>query len=789
MSVINIKDIAGSAMKGVEDYYKERENGGILPTTVPSTPNQMYADWVKTHGVDADKQHAETMSALRQTYDRSVAGYGATAESLRQMGLTSSGLTGIYNQMANVNYRQGMDAANAQKAQTEAANKSAFETYKQGVQSNLTSHASANTGATVDELTQIAINLYGYDPISAAELAQRVYNATNGMRERDLANEKTANLNAAKQFANKHLEAYDTLPASYLMSQFGISAEEANQIVTNEYTVRGMEVPEGMLANADGTMTGGTPAQTNQPSQDIIEDYNKLFEKDINGESIARDFSHAIDILKSKGVYSDADIKSLEGYVAEQDALAKKEWESTLGEIKDSFLPLIDEAFKDGDIEGIMNRLAASDNQSLQNIYKGLRNIDTTTVEGREELLNAIMSFAQNSGDTDLINTIGNKIIENQMWSYRSDAESGEAQGFNVLETLTNIANGAYSDGSKDAIDEQVKMFFDAGVLGLDEGSVYVTRSSAGSRPNVIGMTLNVGGRKIDAKIDVHSSSPYSESLKRSMPDAKSGEFATVEDESGRHLYINADGKWYWLKKEDATALGDGVVSNAFDVFVESTGGDDISDEDWEKVWEAFVVKNDLTDAVTSGGAFLDNFSFNLDEDDGKDGDLDDFFLNLNVDGKNKKVEVQVPISTSRSKEAKEISNGFDSLLGLDYKEDMVAVKTSSNSYALYLRANGRWIELPKKGATGFFDGMSDSEWESVYDELCKKYDITSVISEKYPADPDAKRHGEDKWESSFGKFVAEASKKPTTMKPSLGDSLYAGVKAAYVAMQKAKNK
>ena len=43
-------------------------------------------------------------------------------------------------------------------------------------------------------------------------------------------------------------------------------------------------------------------------------------------------------------------------------------------------------------------------------------------------------------------------------------------------------------------------------------------------------------------------------------------------DKEGRHLSVKVNGKWYWLKKEGATS-----------------DYDDLTDGDWEKLWEGLV--------------------------------------------------------------------------------------------------------------------------------------------------------------------------------------------------------
>lgn len=167
--------------------------------------NEWYTDYINNYGIDAEgkrndaieanqKAYNDGLTAIQRIYDRSAAGYGATAEMLRQNGLNNSGLAAFYQGIAEQNARQERserynaytDRSKEIQKEYEAnvkANKQGFALHKQGIQDKTNTYAMEQPYADVEELYAIALGL-GADEITARQMAQNAYAYGEGARNR-----------------------------------------------------------------------------------------------------------------------------------------------------------------------------------------------------------------------------------------------------------------------------------------------------------------------------------------------------------------------------------------------------------------------------------------------------------------------------------------------------------------------------------------------------------------------------------------------------------------------------
>ena len=216
--------------------------------------NEWYTDFINNYGIDAEgkrneaieanqKAYNDGLTAVQRIYDRSAAGYGATAEMLRQNGLNNSGLAMFYQGIAEQNARQSRsdlygsytETSKDIQKQYEAdvkANKQDFALHKQGVQSQANTYAMQNPLATEDELYAMALGM-GADEITARQMAQNAYAYGEGARNRYIEGQYQESYNDAFKYIDQIAASGGTLNAEAIAKLYpNLDAETIQGIVT-----------------------------------------------------------------------------------------------------------------------------------------------------------------------------------------------------------------------------------------------------------------------------------------------------------------------------------------------------------------------------------------------------------------------------------------------------------------------------------------------------------------------------------------------------------------------------
>ena len=150
----------------------ERQTGGS---------SQSYAKWMAQNGYTPRQDYNEALTDASRTYDRSLAGYGVTAEALGQMGLTDSGYSAYIDQTAKDRLAQSTAKAQTEYADTMAKAERGYAAYLRSQGSRIKSAISAlNREGIQDYDTAYAYaTAAGLDKGSATTLATYVANMTN----------------------------------------------------------------------------------------------------------------------------------------------------------------------------------------------------------------------------------------------------------------------------------------------------------------------------------------------------------------------------------------------------------------------------------------------------------------------------------------------------------------------------------------------------------------------------------------------------------------------------------
>lgn len=106
----------------VENYIKNK---------AASSTKESYVDWLASNGVAADKIYSDSIKAINADYMKARSEYGANAEKLAGLGLTSSGYSDYLRGKAYSEMQRGKAAARDSYAQAARQNDRGYQEYLQ----------------------------------------------------------------------------------------------------------------------------------------------------------------------------------------------------------------------------------------------------------------------------------------------------------------------------------------------------------------------------------------------------------------------------------------------------------------------------------------------------------------------------------------------------------------------------------------------------------------------------------------------------------------------------------
>jgi hypothetical protein len=353
-------------------------------------------------------------------------------------------------------------------------------------------------------------------------------------------------------------EGYDmsNITQTFVQNSYGLTEEQAAQAISDFNTITGESIGGGGRGATDGFTFTGTDGNDHTVSEDIVVVYNDLV------ENFGKTGQEAIEYIKAnngeggKYNFSEEDIAGLDAY----GVYAEAETDKAVTTFSDAVNDFVNVAINGGDFTSSLMAIRDLD----PNLYASLNTADFKNEDGTwnaDKVLTGLFDYAKQDGNADLINNIGNAAVRHDI----SSIKNGTADGKTVFEAITAIARGDYSDGSKEAVDEQLKYV-------LENGVSFDLSRAMWDYLGVQGLKLNIGGKTVRLDLKTHNSNPYSTHLEQQNPNAADGTFVSYTDKDGSHLYMKIDGKWRWIQYEDATSAVDGV-----------------SDEDFHKLWVAMV--------------------------------------------------------------------------------------------------------------------------------------------------------------------------------------------------------
>ena len=110
--------------KTLEDFIKTY----IQNVKVSSSP-ESYKEWLKSYGVDSRAILGESLSDIGADYERARSGFGANAERLSSLGLSSSGYSDYLSAKAYESMQKRKAGAYDKYSENEKANRSGFRDY------------------------------------------------------------------------------------------------------------------------------------------------------------------------------------------------------------------------------------------------------------------------------------------------------------------------------------------------------------------------------------------------------------------------------------------------------------------------------------------------------------------------------------------------------------------------------------------------------------------------------------------------------------------------------------
>lgn len=113
-----------SKSQTLEDFVKS-----YLQTKVATEGTAGYESWLKSNGVPAEKIYASTIKDINADYRRERSEFGANAEGLASLGLTSSGYSDYINGLAYANMQKNKQAARESYADALRKNEADYKSY------------------------------------------------------------------------------------------------------------------------------------------------------------------------------------------------------------------------------------------------------------------------------------------------------------------------------------------------------------------------------------------------------------------------------------------------------------------------------------------------------------------------------------------------------------------------------------------------------------------------------------------------------------------------------------
>lgn len=185
-----------------------------------------YADWLKTNGIQSEKIYADSIRDITGDYKRTRSEYGAVAEGLSDIGLTSSGYSDYLSGQAYSNMQKRKAGAISKYAENEAKNRTGYAEYlkERGEKYEKVLSAAKKSGIVELEDAFGYALAAGLDNESAALLAKTV-NDTHKKELRDSALEAILRNKFNKKQARQ-----------YALS-LGLGEEVANELAEYAYTM------------------------------------------------------------------------------------------------------------------------------------------------------------------------------------------------------------------------------------------------------------------------------------------------------------------------------------------------------------------------------------------------------------------------------------------------------------------------------------------------------------------------------------------------------------------------
>lgn len=538
-----VEERLGAALGGGGAATAMTDTGGTGGVKAPTVPAG-YADAVKAkydaNTQSADEERSHSQRAAARAADREAA--AAEAE------------------------------AAAAAAQKEAEDRAAWEkTYgidSEGIRNDELAEArsyyarmSATYGNQAESLRQKGLSNSGYAAVmervtreqenAARAQAQANYIANEEKNAQGYAQYKDAQDAKAKEEADAQnakrlqgLESASTLLDSYdaetvrkmLVDYQGFDEATADAILADAQSFRESAANGGITANYESTASV----------------YSNL---------VSRGMSHedALQYMRDMGQFVEGDLSMIDKEYGLQ-----KEWSAKQTETLTTSLSGAISAISAGDTAGAYEMISKQMDETARAEYLAAGNDPNKQIMAIYNYANRIYSADPTKANAALLNAVGTERL-------RTNLEKVVSNKFKKLpNAVADILDGKCNDGSDTAKTEQLQVIRDQMQITSVRNVGKYFGSDDGYKGVRIGM--NFLGTDIEVRADYYAGDTKQEkaiinAANNLMPNAEAGATVTVKDDEGRHLCIS-DGKggWYWLD-----AKGD-ITS----------GGDDLSDEEWE---------------------------------------------------------------------------------------------------------------------------------------------------------------------------------------------------------------
>ena len=175
-----------------------------------TTPKQTFKEWMSAGGYDPDKEYADAKNNLEYEYMQANSKYGENAERLAQMGLSSSGVSDIFQLGAFNSYLQNENDLAARRIEQMREYRNRYSQYEQGWQSG-----------------------YDTDVATAHNLGLQYYDGTNG----EYVSQILKNQGFSQDVINKTLTTLGTYDVNALPTIKQRIADEAAKTEANNKAI------------------------------------------------------------------------------------------------------------------------------------------------------------------------------------------------------------------------------------------------------------------------------------------------------------------------------------------------------------------------------------------------------------------------------------------------------------------------------------------------------------------------------------------------------------------------